>query len=212
MPGSIPLVEVVVGSLAPRNRCAPLPLVGRGWGWGSSSGKTNMSAGDQRVWAKRDRTIVPPHRRLARAMRATPTDAERKLWWHLRHRIPTPGTHFRRQVRIDRYIADFACHATRVVIEVDGGQHDRSAADEKRTKVLEANGYRELRYWNNEVLSNIDGVLEDILRAITTTPTPNPSPQGGGEHTEFAAGADSIQRESASRQDEAASGKLARRR
>ena len=120
-------------------------------------------------------------------MRATPTEAERKLWWHLRHRIPTLASHFRRQVRIDRYIVDFACHATRIVIEVDGSQHDRSAADEKRTKVLEATGYRVLRYWNNDVLSNIESVLEDILRAITTTPTPNPSPQGGGEPTEFAA-------------------------
>jgi very-short-patch-repair endonuclease len=110
-------------------------------------------------------------------MRATPTEAERKLWWHLRHRLPTSGTHFRRQVRIGRYIADFACHATRIVIEVDGGQHDAaSAADEARTKVLEAYGYRVLRYWNNDVLTNIDGVLEDILSKITTTPTP--SPQG----------------------------------
>jgi very-short-patch-repair endonuclease len=60
-------------------------------------------------------------------------------------------------------------------------------ADEKRTKVLEASGYRVLRYWNNDVLSNIDGVLEDIVSAITTTPTPNPSPQGGGEQTEYVA-------------------------
>jgi very-short-patch-repair endonuclease len=141
---------------------------------------------EPRRWAKRDRTIVPPQRRVARAMRAAPTQAERKLWWHLRHRIPAPGTHFRRQVRIGRYIADFACHAVRIVIEVDGSQHGRSAADEERTKVLEANGYRVLRYWNNDVLSNIDSVLEDILSAITTTPTPNPSPQGGGEHTECA--------------------------
>jgi very-short-patch-repair endonuclease len=145
-----------------------------------------MSAEDDpRVWAKRDRTIVPPQRRLARAMRASPTEAERKLWWHLRHRFPTSGTHFRRQVRIGRYVADFACHATRIVIEVDGGQHGAaSAADAARTKVLEANGYRVMRYWNNDVLTNIDGVLEDILSKITTTPTPNPSPQEGGEHTE----------------------------
>jgi very-short-patch-repair endonuclease len=145
-----------------------------------------MSAGDEpRVWAKRDRSIVSPQRRLARGMRAAQTEAERKLWWHLRHRVPTPGSHFRRQVRIGRYIADFACHANRIVIEVDGGQHSvRLAADEVRTKALEANGYRVLRYWNNDVLSNINSVLEDIFSAITTTPTPNPSPQGGGEHTE----------------------------
>src|SRR5215468_11431654 len=99
-----------------------------------------MSAGDEpRVWAKRDRSIVPPQRRLARAMRTTPTEAERKLWWHLRHRVLTPGTHFRRQVRIGRYIADFACHAHRLVVEVDGSQHgERSASDEERTRGIEA--------------------------------------------------------------------------
>src|SRR6266853_4693870 len=118
-----------------QTRSAPRPLVGRGWGWGSQIRDDDMSAGDEpRVWAKRDRTIVPPQRRLARDMRAAPTEAERKLWWHLRHRISTPGTHFRRQVRIGRYIADFACHAKRIVIEIDGGQHDRSAADERRTE------------------------------------------------------------------------------
>jgi very-short-patch-repair endonuclease len=149
-----------------------------------------MSANEEpRVWAKRNRSIVPPQRRFARAMRAAPTEAERKLWWHLRHRLLTPGTHFRRQVRIGRYIADFACHAKRIVIEIDGGQHGTSLLDRNRTKVLQANGYRFLRYWNNDVLSNIDGVLEDILSAMTTTPTPNPSPQGGGEHTEYAGSA-----------------------
>jgi very-short-patch-repair endonuclease len=118
-------------------------------------------------------------------MRAAPTQAERKLWWHLRYRLPTPDTHFRRQVRIGKYIADFACHAHRLVVEVDGSQHAaRSAADEERTKAIEANGYHVLRYWNNDVLKNIDGVLEDILSAMAGTPTPNPSPQGGGEQTE----------------------------
>jgi very-short-patch-repair endonuclease len=134
------------------------------------------------AWIKRDRTRVLPQHRLARQMRASPTAAERKLWWHLRHRLATPGIHFRRQVRIGRYIADFVCHAKRVVVEADGGQHGiRSAADEERTKVLEANGYRVLRYWNNDVMGNIDSVLEVIQSVTTTTPTPNPSPQGGGE-------------------------------
>jgi very-short-patch-repair endonuclease len=115
-------------------------------------------------------------------MRAEPTDAERKLWWHLRKRLKTPDTHFRRQVRVGRYIADFVCHSARLVIEVDGGQHAmRASLDQERSKVLEANGYRALRFWNNDVLTNIDGVLEEIQRVITTTPTPNPSPQGGGE-------------------------------
>jgi very-short-patch-repair endonuclease len=69
-----------------------------------------------------------------------------------------------------------------LVIEADGGQYAVSTdADMERTKVLEANRYRVLRFWNNDVRTNIDGVLEEIQRAITTTPTPNPSPQGGGE-------------------------------
>ena len=139
-----------------------------------------MSAEDEpRVWAKRDRTIVPPQRRLARVMRAAPTEAERKLWWHLRHRLLTPGTHFRRQVRIGRYVADFACHATRVVIEVDGGQHATSATDEARTKVLEANGYRVLRYWNNDVLTNIDGGARGHCQHNNNDPHPQPLPTRG---------------------------------
>jgi very-short-patch-repair endonuclease len=122
---------------------------------------------EPQIWAGRDRSIARPQRQLAREMRAAPTLAERKLWWHLRHRLATPGTHFRRQVRIERYIADFACHAHRLIVEVDGGQHGaRSAADEARTRVLEASGYRVLRFWNNDVLNNIDGVLEIIQRAV----------------------------------------------
>src|SRR5947209_7937153 len=159
-----------MGSTRAASLSSPPPC-GEGLGVGVDVGTEGMSARDEpRIWAIRDRSIVPRQRQLAQRMRAAPAEAERKLWWHLRHRLPTPGTHFRRQVRIDRYIADFACHAKRIVIEVDGGQHDRSAADERRTKVLEANGYRVLRYWNNDVLLNIDGVLEDILSAITTTP------------------------------------------
>jgi very-short-patch-repair endonuclease len=96
---------------------------------------------EPRIWAIKDRTVAPPQRRLAREMRLAPTGAERKLWWHLRHRLPTLGTHFRRQVRIGRYIADFVCHAKRIVIEVDGSQHgERAVADAERTKEIEANG------------------------------------------------------------------------
>jgi very-short-patch-repair endonuclease len=137
---------------------------------------------EPRVWARLDRSVAaPPQRALARQMRAEPTDAERKLWWHLRRRLNTPDTHFRRQVRIGRYIADFASHGARLVIEVDGGQHAvRTDADMERTKVLEANGYRVLRFWNNDVLKNIDGVLEQIQRAITTSPPPKTTPQTGG--------------------------------
>jgi very-short-patch-repair endonuclease len=139
--------------------------------------------GEHRAWAIRDRTKTPSERVYARAMRADPTDAEQKLWWHLRHRLAKSGTHYRRQVQIGPYIADFVSHKTKLVIEVDGRQRiERAALDAQRTEIFEANGYRVLRYWNSDVLTNINGVLEDILNAMTPTPTPNPSPQGGGEH------------------------------
>ena len=138
--------------------------------------------GENRIWAKRDRAIVPPQRVHARKMRAKPTEAERKLWLHLRQRFALTGTHFRRQVQVGRYIADFVSHRAKLIIEIDGGQHiDRATYDAERTRFLEAQGYRVLRYWNNDVLSNTGGVLEDIQRKMTATPTPDPSPQGGGE-------------------------------
>jgi very-short-patch-repair endonuclease len=85
-------------------------------------------------------------------------------------------------VRIGPYIVDFASHSAKLIVEVDGGQHaERLEADAARTRFLETEGYRVLRFWNNDVLQNIDGVLEVIQRVLATTPTPNPSPQGGGE-------------------------------
>jgi very-short-patch-repair endonuclease len=115
-------------------------------------------------------------------MRKEQTEAERKLWWPLRHRLPVHGSHFRRQAQIGPYLADFACHHSKLIVEIDGGQHaERTAQDAARTRRLETEGYRVLRFWNNDVLSNIDGVLTEIHRALTTTPTPGPSPQGGGE-------------------------------
>jgi very-short-patch-repair endonuclease len=114
-------------------------------------------------------------------MRAEPTEAEKRLWWHLRHSLRQADTHFRRQVQIGRFIVDFVSHKARLVIEMDGGQHADSEADVARTKFIEGEGYRVLRFWNNDVRSNIEGVLGEILRAVTTTPTPDPSPQGGGE-------------------------------
>jgi very-short-patch-repair endonuclease len=120
----------------------------------------------------------------ARGLRRDATDAEKKLWQYLR-RISPGRSHFRRQATIGPYFADFACHQTRIVIEVDGGQHADSTADEQRTRYLEANGYRVLRFWNNEVLGNIEGVVEVICNAVggAGPPTPDPSPPqaGGGE-------------------------------
>ena len=137
---------------------------------------------EPRIWARRDRSIISPNEVFARDMRKAPTDAEKKLWWHLRHRLPISDTHFRRQVRIGRYIVDFASHRAKLVVEIDGGQHvEQAAADAERTRFLESEGYRVVRFWNNEVLTKIDGVLEAIASALATTPTPDPSPQGGGE-------------------------------
>jgi very-short-patch-repair endonuclease len=107
------------------------------------------------------------------------TDAEKNLWRHLRN-LPVENSHFRRQATIGPYFADFACHDRRVVIEVDGGQHGEARHmlhDEKRTKFLEAKGYRVLRFWNNDVLSNIDGVKQIISDVLAEPPpTPDPSP------------------------------------
>jgi very-short-patch-repair endonuclease len=140
------------------------------------------SSNNERIWAMRDRSVSPPNRNRARAMRLAPTDTERRLWWHLRHRLAVPGSHFRRQVRLGHYIVDFACHQLRVAIEIDGGQHaEQVARDARRTKFLESQGYRVLRFWNNEVLANIDGVLEVIHSAIRATPTPTPPHNGEGK-------------------------------
>jgi very-short-patch-repair endonuclease len=119
-------------------------------------------------------------RQYARRMRAQPTDAERVLWQRLRHDIALTGSHFRRQALIGPFIVDFASRRAKLVVEVDGGQHDTQRnADDARTRYFEARGYRVLRFWNHEVLCNLDGVLSVIQSVLT--PTPDPSPQGGGE-------------------------------
>jgi len=132
------------------------------------------------------RTQRPVDQRIprARALRRDATEAEKKLWRHLRQ-PPFREHHFRRQATIGRYFADFASHQLRIVIEVDGGQHSLGTSDEARTRYLNANGYRVVRFWNNEVLENISGVLLMIDTAINAErpPTPDPSPPqaGGGE-------------------------------
>ena len=139
------------------------------------------SSDEGRIWALRDRSVVPVNKIRARSMRSAPTKAEQKLWWHLRHRLASPASHFRRQVHLGHYIVDFANHKPKIVIEIDGGQHaEQIEGDAKRTKFLESEGYRVLRFWNNEVLANVDGVLEVIQSAILPTPTPTPPHKGEG--------------------------------
>jgi very-short-patch-repair endonuclease len=117
----------------------------------------------------------------ARELRNNLTDAERKLWWKLRYR-QVGGYRFRRQVPIGRYIVDFACLSHRLLIELDGSQHGENIAyDRVRTRWLESRGYRVLRFWNGDVLQDVEGVLEAIYRVLSETPHPNPPPQGGRE-------------------------------
>ncbi|GLS33018.1 hypothetical protein GCM10007937_47280 [Mesorhizobium albiziae] len=98
-------------------------------------------------------------------MRRVMTDAELKLWNELRaHRLM--GLGFRRQVPIAGYIVDFACSAKTLIVEVDGSQHadaERSDADEARTRRLEQDGWTMLRFWNGDVLADIDGVCQHIV-------------------------------------------------
>ncbi len=97
------------------------------------------------------------------------TDAERRLWRHLcDHRLG--GWSFRRQHSIPPYIVDFACVEASVILEIDGGQHAASARDAARDAYLAAHGWRVLRFWNNDVLTNTDGVLTQLLATLGPHP------------------------------------------
>jgi very-short-patch-repair endonuclease len=123
--------------------------------------------------------------KTARRLRRNLTDAERTLWFRLRDRR-LAGWKFRRQFPIDRFVVDFCCADAHLIVEVDGGQHAvQVAADAERTQILEAMGYFVLRYWNNDVLQNLDGVVEDIATALerprSEPPHPHPLPSGERE-------------------------------
>jgi len=114
---------------------------------------------------------------IAKTLRKRPTDSERLLWKDLRAK-QIEGYKFRRQDPMGRYIVDFACHEKRIVIEVDGGQHVQDKErDRERDQWLKEQGYNVLRFWNNEVLQNIEGVLEAIRNSLLS-PSLNPSHQG----------------------------------
>ena len=114
------------------------------------------------------RAIDSFRRATARRLRASSTAAEILMWCHLR-KLETKGTHFRRQVPIGPYVADFACMASRLVIELDGSQHGEEpnkSRDERRTRWLEAEGYRVLRFWNNDITENPTGMMELVYAAL----------------------------------------------
>jgi adenine-specific DNA-methyltransferase len=118
----------------------------------------------------------------ARELRKNLTEAESALWKHIRYRR-LKRHKFRRQAPIGPYIVDFACFEKGLIIELDGGQHsDQVAYDSERTQWLESQGFHVLRFWNDQVLKEIEAVKESILEALEyrqQTPHPNLPPQGG---------------------------------
>lgn len=116
----------------------------------------------------------------ARALRRENSDAESVLWRQLRSRR-LMGYKFRRQVVIQSYIVDFVCLEAGLIIEADGGQHSHQVAyDARRTARLEGMGYRIIRFWNHEILRELDSVLEQIRVALMEAPSPRPSPKRRG--------------------------------
>jgi very-short-patch-repair endonuclease len=105
--------------------------------------------------------------KIARSLRRRMTDAEQALWQKLRNRR-LEGHRFKRQVPLGSYIVDFICFEARLIVELDGGQHAENSADEVRTDWLQSQGFVVVRYWNNEALANIDGVLSDLLTKLSS--------------------------------------------
>jgi crossover junction endodeoxyribonuclease RuvC len=120
----------------------------------------------------------------ARRLRQDQTDVERMLWRALGNN--QLGVKFRRQVPVLHYFADFLCHEARLIVELGGSQHADNVYDERRTKTLEQAGFRVIRFWNNAVIENLEGVLQTIADAIAPSPggcAADLSPLGRGEET-----------------------------
>jgi very-short-patch-repair endonuclease len=123
-------------------------------------------------------------RARARELRKNPTDAERMLWQKLRY-WQIDGCKFRRQQPLGRYIVDFACLQRKLIIELDGGQHAQQVDyDKDRDGWLRDQGFVVLRFWNNDVHANIDGVMEVILENLQSTPTSFLPHKGEGGRSE----------------------------
>ena len=118
-------------------------------------------------------------REFAKHLRCHMTDSENKLWRHLRaHRLN--GEKFRRQQPIGPYIVDFVHFGARVIVEADGGQHNDAPRDERRDEWLREQGFTVMRFWNNEIMSNLEGVLTTVMAAVAESPlSPIPSPARG---------------------------------
>ncbi len=116
----------------------------------------------------------------AKTLRTNQTEAEQRLWYHLRaHRFM--GLKFKRQKPMGRYIVDFVCLEHRLIIEIDGGQHaEQVAYDQHRDTWLRSQGFTVLRFWNNKVMQQLEAVLEQIRCTIALSPNPSPA-SGRGE-------------------------------
>ncbi|MGU3663680.1 endonuclease domain-containing protein [Methylobacterium sp. A49B] len=154
------------------------------------------------TWNQQPRRAASPRAAAnAKTLRRTLTEPEKRLWWHLRHRLPVDGSHFRQQVALGSYVADFCCLTARLIVEVDGEQHGFEAGtayDARRDTYLQSEGFRVLRFLNRMVLREIDTVLDTIHAALAACdapfpdsagqaeppPPPAPSPQGGGASAE----------------------------
>ena len=134
-----------------------------------------------RSWRSHTKAQDIKLRGYARQLRQNSTDVEMKFWRLLRRRN-IEGIKFRRQHPIGPYIVDFCCQEKGLVIEFDGGQHAQSIRyDRQRTRFLQTQGYRVLRVWDNEALTNTNGVLEKALEMIEDNPSPCPLPVSRGE-------------------------------
>ena len=114
----------------------------------------------------------------AKALRISQTDTEKLIWRHLRAK-QMEGLKFRRQQPIGNYVVDFICLEKSLVIEADGGQHADNTKDEERDVWLTSEGFKVLRFWNNEVLTNMEGVLEVIRDKCLSHPPLTPPIKGG---------------------------------
>ena len=128
--------------------------------------------------------------RSAKTLRQNLTDAERRLWSRLRDR-QLLGFKFVRQQPVGRYIADFACREANLIVELDGGQHAGSSNDAQRTAAIAEHGYDVIRFWNNEVLTNLEGTLQVISERLNKAPSPglryaksDLSPEGRGKEAQ----------------------------
>src|SRR5665647_322402 len=110
-------------------------------------------------------------RSQARTLRRALTDAELRLWWLLRSR-QLEATKFRRQVPIGPWVVDFVSFEQMLVVEADGSQHVASQRDQTRDADLQGRGFRILRFWNNDIIRNANGVLQQIMEAIEQSPSP----------------------------------------